>query len=165
MDKFDWLIFLHILGVVLISAGAGIGMATGVAMSRTSSVKVIGTMSRLAARSEHFVTMPGALLTLITGTWFIVDDSGEFFQQFDLGETWLWISYILWGVAVVLGEGVLARFHHDLHRRAELLERDGVESSEDLQRAASSPVGSVTGIVLTIVLVAFVLLMVWQPGG
>lgn len=165
MGKFDWLIFFHILGVVLISAGAGIGMATGMAMPRTSSVKAIGTMSALAARAEHYVTTPGALLTLITGTWFIVDDSGEFFQQFDLGETWLWLSYILWGVAVVLGEGVVARFNHDLHRRAQALEAEGIESSDELQAAAGSPVGSVTGMVLTIVLVVFLLLMVWQPGG
>jgi hypothetical protein len=165
MDTFDWLIFFHILGVVLISAGAGIGMATGMAMPRTSSVRAIGAMSGLAARAEHFVTMPGALLTLITGTWFIVDDSGEVFQQFDIGETWLWLSYVLWGIAVVLGEGVVARFHHDLHRRAVQLEREGVETSEELRAAAGAPVGSVTGMVLTVVLVLFLLLMVWQPGG
>lgn len=165
MDRFDWLLFFHLVGVVLISAGAGIGMATGMAMPRTTSVKAIRTMSALAARAEHYVTTPGALLTLITGTWFIVDDSGEFFQQFDLGETWLWLSFVLWGIAVVLGEGVVARFNHGLHRRALALESEGIDSSEELRAAAAAPVGSVTGIVLTVVLVAFLLLMVWQPGG
>jgi uncharacterized membrane protein len=165
MNRFDWLLFFHILGVVLISAGAGIGMATGIAMPRTTSVKAIGTMSALAARAEHFVTTPGALLTLVTGTWFIVDDGGEVFQQFDIGETWLWVSYLLWLVAVVLGEGVVARFNHGLHHRAVELESEGIESSEELRAAAGSPIGSVTGMVLTVVLVAFLLLMIWQPGG
>ena len=111
------------------------------------------------------MTTPGALLTLITGTWFVVDDSGEFFQQFDLDETWLWLSYVLWVVAVVLGEGVVARFNHQLNRRATALEAEGIETSDELQAAAGSPVGSVTGMVLTLVLVLFLLLMVWQPGG
>lgn len=165
MGKFDWLVFFHILGVVLIAGGAGVGVATGIAMPRTSSVNTIGTMSALAAKAEHFATTPGALLTLITGTWFVVDDSGEIYQQFDLGETWLWLSYILWIVAVFLGEGVLARFNHELHRKAQALEAQGVETSEELQVAAGSPVGAVTGMVLTLVLVLFLLLMVWQPGG
>lgn len=165
MDKFDWLIFFHILGVVMIAAGAGVGMAAGMAMPRTNSVKTIKVLSGLAARAEHYVTSPGALLTLITGTWFIVDDSGEFFQQFDLSETWLWLSYVLWVVAVVLGEGVVARFNHQLHRRAQALEAEGVDTSDELQAAAGAPIGSVTGMVLTLVLVLFLLLMVWQPGG
>ena len=165
MDKFDVLTFFHILGVVLIAGGAGVGIATGIAMPRTNSVRTIGSMSKLAARAEHYATTPGALLTLITGTWFIVDDSGEVFQQFDLDETWLWLSYVVWVVAVMLGEGVLARFNHGLHRQAEALEAQGIETSDELKAAASSTTGPVTGMVLTLLLLLFLYLMVFQPGG
>lgn len=165
MDKFDLLVFFHILGVLLIAGGAGVGIATGIAMPRTTSVRTIGSMSALAARAEHFATTPGAVLTLITGTWFIVDDTGEVFQQFDLGETWLWLSYIVWVIAVLLGEGVLARFDHSLHRQAAALEAQGVENSEELQAAANSPTSRVTGMVLTLLLLLFLYLMVFQPGG
>jgi uncharacterized membrane protein len=165
MDRFDWLIFVHVMGVVLIAAGAGIGMAAGITMPRTSSVRTIKTLSGLAATAEHFVTTPGAVITLITGTWFVADDSGEVYQQFDLGETWLWMSYVLWVIAVVLGEGVLGRFHHRLNEKARALADRGVETSDELRAAAGAPVGSITGSVLTLVLVLFVLLMVWQPGG
>ena len=165
MDRFDVLLFFHILGVVLIAGGAGVGIATGIAMPRTTSVKTIGSMSALAARAEHFVTTPGAVLTLFTGTWFIVDDGGEVFHQFDLGETWLWLSYIVWVIAVALGEGVLARFNHGLHRQAQALDAQGIETSEELQAAASSPTGPVVGAVLSLLLLLFLYLMVFQPGG
>ena len=164
MSRFDWLVFFHILGVVLIAAGAGIGMATGIAMPRTTSVRAIGVMSGLAARAEHYVTTPGALLTLITGTWFIVDDTGEIYQLFDISETWLWLSYIVWVVAAVLGEGVLARFHHRLHRQAKELETQNVESSEDLRLAAAAPIGPIAGSTLTFLTLLFLYLMVFQPG-
>lgn len=162
--SFDWLIFLHILGVVLIAGGAGVGLATGIAMPRTDSVSSIGSMSLLAARAEHFATTPGALLTLITGTWLILDDTGAPFQLFDIDETWLWLSYILWVVTAILGEGILARFNHQLHRRASELGMQGIESSEELRRAAASPVSSVTGSVLVVLTVVFLYLMVFQPG-
>ena len=46
-------------------------------------------MSGLAVRAEHFVTAPGSLLTVITGTRFILGDTGERYRHFDVGETWL----------------------------------------------------------------------------
>lgn len=165
MSRFDVLVFFHIVGVVLIAGGAGVGLAAGMVMPRTNSVRTIGTLSRLAARAEHFATTPGAILTLVTGTWFIVDDSGQPFQQFDIDETWLWLSYVVWVVAVVLGEGVLAPFHHRLHRQAAQLEAAGRETDDDLQAAAGSIVGPVTGGILTLLLVLFLYLMVFQPGG
>lgn len=164
MSRFDVLMFFHILGVVLIAAGAGVGIATGIAMPRTSSVRAIGAMSGLAARAEHFATTPGAVFTLVTGTWFIADDTGESFQQFDITETWLWLSYVVWIIAVLLGEGVLARVNHDLHRQARALEAQGIETSDDLRRAASSRVAPITGGVLTLLLILFLYLMVFQPG-
>lgn len=163
--KFDALIFFHILGVVLIAGGAGVGIATGIAMPRTTSVRAIGWMSGLAARAEHLATMPGALLTLITGTWLIVDDTGASFQQFDITEPWLWVSYIVWVIAVAIGEGVLGRFNHRLNRQAKALEAKGIDSSEELRAAASSRVGPVAGGGLTALLVLFLYLMVFQPGG
>jgi Predicted integral membrane protein (DUF2269) len=164
VDTFDVLVFFHIVGVVLIAGGAGVGIATGMTMPPTASVRAIGAMSKLAARAEHFATTPGAVITLITGTWFIVDDDGEVFQQFDIDETWLWLSYVVWVVAVLLGEGVLARFNHRLQRQAEALEAQGIETSDELRAAASSPTGLVTGTVLTLLLLLFLYLMVFQPG-
>lgn len=160
MSEFDVLVFCHILGVVVLAGGAGVGVATGIAMSRTDSVRSIATMSALAERSEHFVVLPGAILTLVTGTWLIAD-----FESFEIGETWLWLSYCLWVVAVGLGEGVLAPFHRRLHQRAAALEAAGVERSAELEKAASARVGSLTGGVLTAVLLVFLYLMVFRPGS
>ncbi len=160
MSKIDVLVFFHIIGVALIAAGAGVGIATGIAMPRTDSVRSIRSMSSLAERAEHFVIAPGALLTLLTGTWLIID-----YEFFDFGETWLWLSYVLWVIAVVLGEAVLAPFNKQLRRQATALKEAGTERSEDLQKAAGRWVGPVTGSVLTLLFIAFVYLMVFRPGS
>ena len=146
-------------GIVL-AGGAGVGMASGIVMSRTDDVRTIGALSRVAERVEHFVTSPGALVTLVTGTWLLVD-----FDFFDVGQTWLWLAYVLWVVAVALGEGVLAPHNKRLHLEAEALARAGIERSAELQRAAASPRGTVTGLVLTLLLLVFVYLMVVKPGA
>lgn len=74
-------------------------------------------------------------------------------------------SYIAWILAAGVGEGVLARFNHRLHRQAKELEAKGVELSEDLRKAASSPVASVAGSAMTLLIVLFLYLMVFQPGA
>jgi hypothetical protein len=164
MDRFELLMFFHFVGVALIAGGAGIGLATGIAMPRTTSVRTIRSMSAVAARAEHLAILPGAVLTLLTGTWLILDDSGQPFQQFDFGETWLWTSYVVWVVAVLLGQAVLAPFNARLHRQAEDLEARGVEQSDELQAAASSRVGPAAGVTLTALFMLFLYLMVFQPG-
>lgn len=165
MSTFDVMLFLHLVGVAMIAGGAGVGLATGIAMPRTSSVRAIGSMSGIAAKAEHFAVAPGAVLTLLTGTWFILDDSGESFQQFDFGEAWLWLSYIVWVVAVGLGEGLLAPFNHRLHRQAESLLSQGIEESDELRSQANSRVGPMAGGILTLLFILFLYLMVFQPGG
>jgi uncharacterized membrane protein len=160
VTKYELLIFFHLVGVVVLAAGAGAAMASGIVMSRTDEVRTIGALSRLAEAVEHFVTAPGAVITLVTGTWLLID-----FDFFDLGETWLWLAYVLWIVAVGLGEGVLAPFHRRLHRQAAALERAGVERSVELHQAAAAPLGAITGMVLTALLVTFLYLMVFKPGA
>jgi hypothetical protein len=164
MSRFDLLMFFHFVGVALIAGGAGIGLATGIAMPRTTSVRTIRAMSAVAARAEHLAILPGAVLTLVTGTWLILDDSGQPFQQFDFGETWLWTSYVVWVVAVLLGQAVLAPFHARLNRQATDLQERGIEQSDELQAAASSRVPPVAGAVLTLLFMLFLYLMVFQPG-
>ena len=160
MSKIEALVFFHILGAFLIVAGAGVGMASGLTMSRTDSVRVIRVFSGLSHRCESFVTLPGGLVTLITGVWLIAD-----YPFFDLDEFWLWGSIVLWGVAVILGQGVQGTFLRRLHTRARSLEQQGVETSEELRLAAAAPVGAVTGMVLTVITIVFLYLMVARPGA
>lgn len=159
MSKIELLVFFHILGAFLICGGAGVGMAAGMAMGRTTSVRAIGLLSITAHRAAFIVTLPGALLTLVTGSWLIAD-----YRFFELDEFWLWSSYVLWVVSAGLDHGVLGPHLSRLHSMAKNLEQANTTDSEDLQKLANSPKSSITGMVLLVILIAFLGLMVFRPG-
>ena len=71
MSKLEILLFFHILGAFLIVAGAGIGAATGIAMSRTTSVRAIGVLAAVSRRAEMIAIVPAALLAIVFGTWLV----------------------------------------------------------------------------------------------
>ena len=73
MSKLEILTFLHILGAFLIVAGASVGAATGIAMTRTTSVRAIGLLARISRQAELMAIVPGALIAIVFGTWLVVD--------------------------------------------------------------------------------------------
>jgi hypothetical protein len=158
MSKIDILVFFHVLGAFLISGGAGIAMSSGIAMGKTTSVRAIGLMSIIAHRATLVVTLPGALLTLATGTWLIAD-----YPFFEWEEFWLWSSYILWVVSLGLDHGILGPHLSRLHRRAIGLQSDGVTDSEELQAMANDPRASIVGMALLVILIVFLALMIFRP--
>ena len=102
MSKLEILTFLHILGAFLIVAGASVGAATGIAMTRTTSVRAIGLLARISRRAELMAIVPGALIAIVFGTWLVVD-----LDAYDFNEPWISAAYVLWFVAIGLGTGVL----------------------------------------------------------
>lgn len=160
MSTFEVLLFLHILGALLIAAGAGVGGATGIAMTRTDSVRAIGLLARVARRAERIVIVPGALLTIVFGTWLVAKYD---FHDFD--EAWISGAYVLWVVAMGLGTGVLGPFLRRIDERAAQLEAEGVETSAELRAMASAPRGMITGNALHLVILALLYLMVFKPGA
>lgn len=160
MDKIDVLVFFHILGAFLIAGGAGVAMASGIAMGQTASVRAIGLLSLTSHRATLLAALPGSLLVVATGTWLIAD-----YPFFNLDELWLWLSYVLVGVAMALDHGLMGPYLVKIHARARELEEGGTLESEELRRAAAAPIGHVIGLVLLAILIAFVYLMVGRPGN
>lgn len=158
-DTHQTLLFFHILGAFFILAGAGVGTAAGIAMTRTKHVRTIGTLAQLGHKAEFFGTVPGGVLTFVFGTW-LVNDGG-----WDFGSAWVSAAYVIWFVAMGLSTGVLARFVKRIHRRAEQLIAEGVEESDELATMAASRVGPITGNLLHLLTLAILYLMVVKPGA
>ena len=153
-----WL-FLHILGVFLIVGGAGVATALGIKMSKSRHARAIADMSSLSIIAERYVITPGAILTLVAGT-FLVHRSGHQFNEF-----WVVAAYVLWIVAITIGWVILGRHSSSLNRHANELLAKGVEEDDTLQKAAAAPVGPVFGALQNVILLAFIYLMVVRPGG
>ena len=158
MSKIEVLVFFHILGAFLICGGAGVGIAAGIAMGRTTSVRAIALLSNTAHRAAFVVTLPGSLLVLLTGSWLIAD-----YRFFRMEQFWLWSSYVLWVVSALLDNGVLGPHLSRLHKTASSLEHEGTADSAELQALANSPQAAVTGMALLLILVVFLGLMVFRP--
>ena len=160
MSKLEILLFFHILGAFLIVAGAGIGAATGIAMSRTTSVRAIGVLAAVSRRAEMIAIVPAALLAIVFGTWLVAH-----LDAYAFDEPWISGAYVLWVVALGLGTGVLSPLMRRISERADQLEAEGVETNEELRALAGAPRGAITGIALHVIILAFLYLMVFKPGA
>jgi len=153
------LLFFHILGAFLILAGAGVGTATGIAMTRTKNVQTIRVLAQIAHKAEMLGNVPGGILTFVFGTWLIIELDLEF------SATWISLAYLIWFVAMGLGTGVLGRFARRVHQRADQLASEGIQESEELAAMAAAPIAPITGNVLHLLTLAILYLMVVKPGA
>ena len=159
MSTYELLLFLHLVAVALLIAGFAVSTATGIGMSRTSDTKLIGTLARVSSTAEYVVTIPGAIGAIVFGTW-LVDEAG-----FDFGEAWIVAAYVMWGIAVTMGAGVLGPHGRGVARRAAVLVADGVHESEELRAEAGKPAIAALGMLEVAFIVAFLWLMVAKPGA
>jgi len=88
-------------------------------------------------------------------------------EAWDFGQTWVWLSIIVYGVALGLSHGVM----QPKVKRMVALQREIVESppagGPPPQAAEMQALGKVigpVGMVLDLALVAILVLMIWKPG-
>ena len=72
---------------------------------------------------EQFVTIPGALATVVFGTWLVRDGNWAL-------KGWLIAAYVLFVIALGIGGGILGRHSQRIAREASELVGQGVEESE-----------------------------------
>jgi uncharacterized membrane protein len=159
VSKYETLLFLHLVSVGLLIAGAGISTATGIAMGKTGNTTIVGALARLGSSVEYFVTVPGAVGAIVFGTW-LVDEAG-----YDFGETWISAAYVIWIIAIGIGTGVLGRHAKQVARMAAELRLNGVDESEELRAEAGKPIISILGMLEVVFIVLFLWLMTAKPGA
>ena len=120
---------------------------------------MLSAFSGLSANVEHFVTIPGALATVVFGTWLVRDGNWAL-------KGWLIAAYVLFVIALGIGGGILGRHSGRIARRgAASCVGQGVEESEALQREAAAPRIQILGMVEIVILILFIYLMVGKPGA
>ena len=138
MDRYEWLLFLHVTGAFAILATVVVYGAVVVGAGAPAQLQ--GRFLRLG----NVLFTIGAVLTLVFGIWLAIDD-----DQYELWDAWIIAAFVLWVVA----GGVEQRFRRSLDGRARA---DGTTRARD----ASMLYG-----VLAAVVLAFLLLMITKPGA
>ena len=159
MDTRDVLLILHLIGAFLLVAGAGAETALGMRAASSTSTRVIAAATEASRAIENFVIMPGSLIVIVFGTWLALHLDRDF------SEEWLSAAYVLWIGMVVLGNVVLGRHAKRVHRSALVLIATGVEDSETLRLEANETLPKLAGMLLNLFIIAFIYLMVAQPGS
>jgi uncharacterized membrane protein len=159
VNKYETLLFLHLVSAFLLVGGAGVSTAAGIVAGKTTSTKLLAALGDLGSKADLYVTVPGAIGAIAFGTWL------AHYAGFDFGDTWLTLAYLLFLLALGIGTGVLGRHARRIGRKARALSDDGVEESDELRVEAASPAMSFLGMVEIAIVILFVWDMVAKPGA
>ena len=157
MDRYQWLVFLHVTGAFLVLGGAvfgGILNFFALRRERPSEIVVLFGLVRYAVAAISV----GMLLTLALGLWLVED------VDYGWGQTWIVLALILWVVANALG-GIGGRRERATRELAERLAAEGDAPSAELRTRMRDPLTLALSWGSGVVVVAILALMIWKPGA
>ena len=157
MNRYDWLLFLHITGAFMVLGGAvmaGIFNFAALRRERPSEVVVLFRLTRLAVKS---ITI-GMVVALAFGLWLVSE------ADFSWGDTWIVLALILWVVANALG-GAGGGRDKRTRELAERLAAEGDQPSPELRARLRDPLTLALSWGSGVVVIAILALMIWKPGA
>ena len=157
MDRYHWLVFLHVTGAFLVLGGAVFaGILNFVAMrrDRPSEVVALYGLIRYAAAAIG----AGMFVTLGLGLWLVAD------VDYSWGDTWIILALILWAVAGALG-GQGGKRERETRELAERLAAEGDAPSPELRARMHDPVTLALSWGSGVVVLVILALMIWKPGA
>lgn len=151
----QWLLFGHLAGAFVFVSGAVAAAVLRIAAMRRERPSEVALLMR-AVRPAVPLIGAGVVLVAVFGFW-LTDRLG-----YDLGATWLSLTFALLGWAVVVG-GLTGRQDRHTRELAERLAGEGDTPSEELSRRLRDPLNLGLNASLLVATIAIVALMVWRP--
>jgi uncharacterized membrane protein len=149
------LLFLHLVGAFLFVGGGLVAAVLRLAAIRPDRPSHVALLLRAVRPAVPLIAL-GLVLVLVFGFW-LADRYG-----YDLGATWLTLTFVLLGWAVVVG-GLAGRQDRHTRELAERLAREGDERSAELSERLRDPVNLALNGSLLVATVGILALMVWRP--
>ena len=157
MDRYHWLVFLHVTGAFLVLGGAvfaGILNFFALRRDRPSEVVVLYGLIRYAAAAIG----AGLVVTLALGLWLVED------VDYSWGDAWIVLALILWAVAGALG-GQGGKRERKTRELAERLAAEGDAPSPELRARMRDPLTLALSWGSGLAVLAILALMIWKPGA
>ena len=155
-DLYDVVLVLHILGVV---AGIGPTMLNGVYAAKAK--KMGGPAAGAVMQANFDVTMVAEKIIYtipVTGLVLLYLSDGAF----DLAQTWVWLSIVLYVVGLGIAHGVMMKGgKRMLALGPQLAQGDqaAVAEAGGLEKRLAT-----FGMTLDLIAVVIIVLMIWKPG-
>ena len=156
MDRYQWLLFLHVTGAFLVLGGAtfgGILNFFALRRERPSEIVVLFGLVRYAVTAISV----GMVLTLALGLWLVEN------VEYSWSEAWIVLALILWVAANALG-GIGGRRERATRELAERLAREGDAPTPELRARMRDPLTLALSWGSGVVVLAILALMIWKPG-
>ena len=157
MDRYDWLLFLHVTGAFLLLGGAvvaGVFNIAALRRERPSEISLLLGLTRWAVAAIS----AGLLITLGFGLW-LVHQVG-----YGWGEGWIVTSLVLWVVSGFLGDRG-GRRQRETRTLAQRLAAEGDVPSPELRARLRDPVAMALSWSSGLAALVILALMIWKPGA
>jgi uncharacterized membrane protein len=158
VDRYQWLLVLHMTGAFLVLGGATMAATFNVAAMRRERPSEIAILYRLTQFAVVAV-MVGMTVALIFGLWLVAD-----LDFVGWGDAWVIIALVLWIVANALGSSG-GRREKATRELAERLAAQGDQPSAELRARLRDPVTLALSYGSGAAVIAILALMIWKPGS
>jgi uncharacterized membrane protein len=157
VDRYQWLLFLHVSGAFLVLGGAVFGGILNVFALRRERPSEIVVLFRLVRYAVVAISV-GMVVTLAIGLWLVED------VDYGWGDAWIVLALILWVVANALG-GIGGRRERETRELAERLAGAGDGPSPELRARMRDPLTLALSWGSGVVVIGILALMIWKPGA
>jgi len=158
VDRYQWLLFLHMTGAFLVLGGATMAAIFNIAALRREQPSHIVALFRLTQLAVISV-MAGMTVALVFGLWLVAD-----VDFIDWSDAWVIIALVLWFVANALGSAG-GRRDKGTRELAERLAAEGDSPSAALRARLRDPLSLALSYGSGIAVIAILALMIWKPGS
>ncbi len=158
MTRYEWLLFLHVLGAFLLLSGSVAVAAIQLSTVRRERPSEIALLLRLTRLPVLLVGL-GAVMVLVFGVSLALD-----VEAYDLTDGWIVGALLLWAVSVALGSVGGARAKQ-ARLEAERLARGDDRPTPELRRLVRDPAALALNLTSGAAVVAILALMIWKPGA
>jgi len=157
VNRYEWLLFLHVSGAFLLLSGAVVAGVFNVAALRRERPSEIALLLGLT-RWAVVAISAGLLVTLGFGLW-LVHNVG-----YGWGDGWIIGSLVLWVVSGFLG-GRGGRLQRETRELAQRLAAQGDAPSPELRARLRDPVALALSWSSGLAALAILAMMIWKPGA
>jgi uncharacterized membrane protein len=157
VDRYHWLVFLHVTGAFLLLGGAVIAGVFNVAAMRRERPSEIALLLGLT-RWAVVAVSAGLLVTIAFGLW-LVHNAG-----YGYADAWIVISLVLWLLSGFLGDRG-GRLQRETRALAERLAEEGDIPSPELQARLRDTRAMALSWSSGLAAFAILGLMIWKPGA
>jgi uncharacterized membrane protein len=159
MDRYDWLLFLHVTGAFLFLGANVVWLVLNVATQlRDRPSEIVFLFRCLSSAALGIGAVSGLLVVLASGLW-LVDEAG-----YGYGDGWVVAALILFVLSNVLGDigGRRGKLVRELAAR---LAGEGDAPSAELKSMVRDPVLMLLSYGAGLLAFAVLALMIWKPGA